>query len=111
MRASEANHLDINLAAFRPLHLLSSLVRVRAGNVFSRFRGRCYAAALRDLPATGGIAVYSVFPSVRYVHLGLLDSILSAHPAFFTKSAQTPCKGQACSRRLNFIPMGGRQIL
>ena len=40
------------------------------------------AAALRDLPATGGIAVYSVFPSVRYEPWGLL-TILLADPAFF----------------------------
>ena len=44
---SEANHLDINLAAaaFRPLHLsslsfLARSVRARKGDVFSRFRGR-----------------------------------------------------------------------
>ena len=70
MRASEANHLDINLAAFRPLHPRS--VRVRPRAMFSLVF-EAAAAALRDLPATGGIAVCSVFPSVRFDLWGWLD--------------------------------------
>ena len=64
---SEANHLDINLAAaaFRPLHLSFLARSVRARAMFSLvFEAAAAAAVLRDLPATGGIAVYSVFPSL-----------------------------------------------
>ena len=71
------------------------------------------AAVLRDLPATGGIAVYSVFPSVWFPS-PICESRICVTELKVSFYQLTPnfdhfCMNAVQDRRLNFIRVG-RQI-